>query len=70
MVKQERYLKDDHELKQYMLQMALSEAELVTRVVKSRLARLPEEVAKEFCWAEAIVERLSRIIASQYSCPA
>ena len=62
--KQERYLKDDHELKQYMLQMALSEAELVTEGGKEAISKAAlEEVAKEFLLAEAIVERLSRIIA-------
>jgi DNA gyrase subunit B len=62
--KQERYLKDDHELKQYMLQMALAEAELVTEGGKEPLSKAAlEEVAKEFLLAEAIVERLSRIIA-------
>lgn len=62
--KQERYLKDDHELKQYMLQMALSEAELVTEGGKESISKAAlEEVAKEFLLAEAIVERLSRIIA-------
>jgi DNA gyrase subunit B len=62
--KQERYLKDDHELKQYMLQMALSEAELVTEGGKEPISKAAlEEVAKEFLLAEAIVERLSRFIA-------
>ena len=62
--KQERYLKDDHELKQYMLQMALSEAELVTEGGSEPISKAAlEEVAKEFLLAEAIVERLSRIIA-------
>jgi DNA gyrase subunit B len=62
--KQERYLKDDHELKQYMLQMALSEAELVTEGGKEPISKAAlEEVAKEFLLAEAIIERLSRIIA-------
>ena len=62
--KQERYLKDDYELKQYMLQMALSEAELVTEGGKEPISNAAlEEVAKEFLLAEAIVERLSRIIA-------
>lgn len=62
--KQERYLKDDHELKQYMLQMALSEAELVTEGGSEPISKAAlEEVAKEFLLSEAIVERLSRIIA-------
>src|SRR5574340_1111861 len=62
--KQERYLKDDHELKQYMLQMALSEAELVTEGGKEPLSKEAlEGVAKDFLLAEAVIERLSRIIA-------
>lgn len=62
--KQERYLKDDHELKQYMLQMALSEAELSTEGGGEPISKAAlEEVAKEFLLAEAIVERLSRFIA-------
>ncbi|MDD5240617.1 MAG: DNA topoisomerase (ATP-hydrolyzing) subunit B [Sulfuricella sp.] len=62
--KQERYLKDDHELKQYMLQMALSEAELITEGGKEPISKAAlEEVAKEYLLAEAIIERLSRIIA-------
>ncbi|HUW51654.1 MAG TPA: DNA topoisomerase (ATP-hydrolyzing) subunit B [Sulfuricella sp.] len=62
--KQERYLKDDHELKQYMLQMAMSEAELITEGGKEPISKAAlEEVAKEYLLAEAIIERLSRIIA-------
>lgn len=61
--KQERYLKDDHELKQYMLQMAMSEAELITEEGKEPISKAAlEEVAKEFLLAEAIIERLGRII--------
>ena len=62
--KQERYLKDDHELKQFMLQLAMSEAELVTHEGAAPLSKEAlEEVAKDFLLAEAIVERLSRVIA-------
>lgn len=61
--KQERYLKDDHELKQYMLQMAMSEAELITEEGKEPISKAAlEEVAKEYLLAEAIIERLGRII--------
>lgn len=61
--KQERYLKDDHELKQYMLQMAMSEAELITEEGKDPISKAAlEEVAKEYLLAEAIIERLGRII--------
>ena len=62
--KQERYLKDDHELKQFMLQLALSEAELVTGTGEAPLSKdALEGVAKDFLLAEAVIERLSRIIA-------
>jgi DNA gyrase subunit B len=62
--KQERYLKDDHELKQFMLQLALSEAELVTGPGEAPLSKEAlEGVAKDFLLAEAVIERLSRIIA-------
>lgn len=62
--KQERYLKDDHELKQFMLQMAMNEAELMTEAGAAPLSKEALEiVAKEFLLAEAIIERLSRIIA-------
>ncbi len=62
--KQEQYLKDDHELKQYMLKMALSDAELVTATDTPALSKESlEEVAKEFLLAEAIISRLSSIYA-------
>jgi len=62
--KQEQYLKDDHELKQYMLKMALSDAELVTATDTPALSKESlEEVAKEFLLAEAIISRLSSIFA-------
>jgi len=62
--KQEQYLKDDHELKQYMLKMALSDAELVTATDTPALSKESlEEVAKEFLLAEAIITRLSSIFA-------
>jgi DNA gyrase subunit B len=61
--KQERYLKDDHELKQYLLELALNEAELVTTKGAVPLsAQALEEIAREYILAESVIERLSRVI--------
>ncbi|HVS26919.1 MAG TPA: DNA topoisomerase (ATP-hydrolyzing) subunit B [Burkholderiales bacterium] len=61
--KDERYLKDDHELKHFLLQQALSEAQLVTREGAEPLSKdALEKLAKEYLLAEAVVERLGRII--------
>ncbi|MBZ0106587.1 MAG: DNA topoisomerase (ATP-hydrolyzing) subunit B [Sulfuricella denitrificans] len=61
--KQERYLKDEHELKQYLLQKAMEDAKLVTESDKAPLSKDAfEEIAKEFLLAEAVIERLARII--------
>ncbi len=59
----ERYLKDDHELKDYLLRLALKDAELhrgeeLPPLTKDALA----EVAREYILAEAVIERLSRRI--------
>ena len=56
----ERYLKDDHELKDYLLRMALKDAELhrgdqLPLLTKDALA----EVAREYILADAVIERLS-----------
>jgi DNA gyrase subunit B len=55
----ERYLKDDHELKDYLLRLALKDAELhrgdqLPPLTKEALA----EVAREYVLAEAVIERL------------
>jgi len=64
--KQERYLKDEHELKQYLLKQALAEAELFTSTAAEPLSRdALEEVAKHYLLAEAVIERESRIIDSE-----
>ena len=61
--KTERYLKDDHELKQYLLKLALAEAELYPA---ADAAALNQEtlalVAKEYFLAEAVIDRMSRLI--------
>ena len=61
--KSERYLKDEHELKEFLLNLALSEAELHTGVDGQTLSKDPlEKVAKEYLLAEAVIERLGRLI--------
>jgi DNA gyrase subunit B len=61
--KNERYLKDDHELKQYLLQQALDGAELMPGNGLSPLGRAAlEELAKEYLLAEAVIDRLARVI--------
>jgi DNA gyrase subunit B len=61
--KDERYIKDDHELKQYLLHLALSDAQLYTSEHAKPLNKAAlEKVSKEYLLAEAVIERLSRII--------
>ena len=61
--KQERYLKDEHELKQYLLKLALSEAELFPSANAQPLTKEAlEVVAKEYLLAEAVIERVSRLV--------
>jgi DNA gyrase subunit B len=61
--KQERYLKDDFELDQYLLQLALDRAELVPREGAAPLTNEElAEVARHFLLARAAIERESRVI--------
>jgi DNA gyrase subunit B len=63
--KQERYLKDDHELKQFLLQQALGDAELITATgVTALTGNALGDIAKSYLLAEAVVDRLSRVIAA------
>lgn len=64
--KEERYLKDDHEMKSYMLRSALANAELYPTVgsVALTLEGL-ESLSKEYFLAEAIIDRLSKQIAPE-----
>src|SRR5215471_12822581 len=61
--KDEVYLKDEHELNQYLLRVALKGAELLPASGKAPLA--PEalaSVARDYLVADAVIERLARII--------
>src|SRR5260370_39163897 len=61
--KQEHYLKDDHELKGHLLKVALNGAELTPGMDAPPLAAQTfENVAREYLLAEAVVERLARLI--------
>src|SRR5574341_1340443 len=61
--KTERYLKDEHELKQMLLRLALAEAELHTSAKAEPLKREAlEQVANDYLLAEAVIERVSRLI--------
>jgi len=64
--KEERYLKDDHEMKIFMLSSALVNAELHTDKDLPALGiETLEHLAKEYFLAEAIIDRLSRVIAKE-----
>jgi DNA gyrase subunit B len=59
--KEERYLKDDHELKEYLLRLALKDAELHPGDNRPALAReVLEQVAKSYILAEAVIDRVAR----------
>ena len=59
--KRETYLKDDFELKQYLLREALNGAELIPQAGAEALPKDTfEHIAREFLLAEAMIERLAR----------
>ena len=61
--KQERYLKDENDLKHYLLQQAMADAKLVTQTGSEPLSKEAfEEIAKEYLLSEAVVDRLARVI--------
>ena len=61
--KSERYIKDDHELKEYLLKLALDDAELHPDATTEPLNKKAlEAVAKEYFLAEAVIDRMSRLI--------
>ncbi len=66
--KEERYLKDDQEMKIYMLKAALNNAILYPAADASPIqAQALEEIAKQYFLAEAVIERLSRFTAPEAS---
>jgi DNA gyrase subunit B len=59
------YLKDEHELKQHLLRVALKGAELVPGEGRAALsAESLGDVAREYLLAEAVIERLARVVDS------
>ncbi|HRH80852.1 MAG TPA: DNA topoisomerase (ATP-hydrolyzing) subunit B [Thiobacillaceae bacterium] len=59
--KRETYLKDDYELKQYLLREALNGAELTPAAGEAAIpGERFESIARQFLMAEAVIERLSR----------
>ena len=59
--RQETYLKDDNELRQYLLREALKSGELVPGKDAAPLANESfEQIAREFLLAEAVIDRLAR----------
>ena len=61
--KTERYIKDDHELNQFLLRMALDEAVLVPRADAPKISGTAfEELAREYLLAEAVINRLAHLI--------
>jgi len=60
--KTERYLKDDHEYNQFLLQMALNEAKLQPAKGKAIEGEALGDLARSFILSEAIIDRLSYLI--------
>ena len=66
--KDERYLKDDQELKIYMLKFALNNAALYPSANATPIqVDALEEIAKQYFLAEAVIDRLSRFTAPEAS---
>jgi len=61
--KEERYLKDEHELNEFMLKQALVDAALhATAGAEPIVGDALAELAKSYLLSEAVIERVSRII--------
>jgi len=66
--KEERYLKDDQEMKIFMLKSALKNAILFpSREAKPIQSDALETIAKQYLLAEAVIDRLSHFIAPEAS---
>jgi DNA gyrase subunit B len=64
--KDERYLKDEHELKNYMLVSALNNAAFYSAADTTPIqGEALGEIAKQYFLAEAVIDRLSRFIAPE-----
>lgn len=63
MGKEERYLKDDHELKQAQLKKAMTDAELIPSPGAPPLVgEALRDIANDFLVTDAIIDRLSRVM--------
>jgi DNA gyrase subunit B len=61
--KEERYLKDEHELNEFMLRQALVDAALHPGAGREPIAGEPlAQLAKSYLVSEAVIERVSRLI--------
>jgi len=66
--KEERYLKDDQEMKIYMLKVALKDAALFPSSESTPIqGKALEQISKQYFLAEAVIERLSRFTAPEAS---
>src|SRR5512143_3696631 len=66
--KDERYLKDEHELKNYMLGSALKDASFYRALDAAPIqGEALGEIAKQYFLAEAVIDRLSHFIAPEAS---
>ncbi len=61
--KEERYLKDDHEMNAWLLKLALQDAELITTTGAAPIqGEALAELARQYLLADAVIQRLSRFI--------
>ncbi|MCK6404776.1 MAG: DNA topoisomerase (ATP-hydrolyzing) subunit B [Rhodocyclaceae bacterium] len=61
--KTERYIKDDHELNQFLLKMALDEAAVVPKAGAEPITGAAlEAMAREYLLAEAVINRLDHLV--------
>jgi len=66
--KEERYLKDEHEMKSYMLKSALNNAMFYPALESTPIqGEALEQIAKQYFLAEAVIDRLSHFIAPEAS---
>ena len=60
--REERYVKDDHELEQIMLKVALENAQLTPAGGEPILAESLGELARRYLVAEAVINRVARVV--------